>query len=115
MSNWRPLYGAAQDGGFLAMRRAIITTAFIVTIGAVAAGLFASEGDAQETAPQFRVDCWIGMKFGDQPGQLIRGWICERPSVPVAKAEPIAANDGPLKPSEDKEDLATISNESNRR
>jgi hypothetical protein len=57
---------------------------------------------------------WIGMKFGDQPGQLIRGWICERPSVPETKAEPVAATDSPLKPSEDKRmwqrSMATIAN-----
>jgi hypothetical protein len=85
-----------------------ITTALVAAIGIVAIGLFASAGRAQESVSQFRVDCWIGMKFGDQPGQLIRGWICERPSVPESKAEPVAATDSPLKPSEDKEDIATI-------
>ena len=96
------------------MRRAIITTAFIVTIGAVAAGPFASAGEAQEPVPQYRVNCWFGMKFGDQPGQLIRGWICERPSVPATKAEPVAETDSPLKPLEDKEDVATISKSDRR-
>ena len=96
------------------MRTTIITTAFFVTIGAVATGPFASAGEAQESVSQFRVDCWIGMKFGDQPGQLIRGWICERPSVPATKAEPVAETDSPLKPLEDKEDVATISKSDRR-
>jgi hypothetical protein len=89
------------------MRTTIITTAFFVTIGAVATGIFASADKAQESVSQFRVDCWIGMKFGDQPGQLIRGWICERPSIPETKTEPVVAIDSPLKPPRDKEDVAT--------
>jgi hypothetical protein len=105
----------AQKEVLFVMHRAIITAAFIVAIGAIAAGGFASAVGAQEPVSQFRVDCWIGMKFGDQPGQLIRGWICERPSIPATKAEPVAATDSPPKPREDKEDVATTSNESNRR
>jgi hypothetical protein len=89
------------------MRTTIITTAFFVTIGAVATGPFASAGEAQESVSQFRVDCWIGMKFGDQPGQLIRGWICERPSIVETKTEPVVAIDSPLKPPKHKEDVAT--------
>jgi hypothetical protein len=96
------------------MSRKISTTALVAAIGTVAIGLFASAGTAQAPVSQFRVDCWIGMRFGDQPGQLIRGWICERPSVPATKAEPVAATDSPLKPLEDKEDVATISKSDRR-
>jgi hypothetical protein len=97
------------------MRRTIITTASIMAIGAAAVGVFASAVWAQAPLSQFRVDCWIGMKFGDQPGQLIRGWICEGPSIPETKAEPVAAIDSTLDRHEEKEEVATIKNESNRR
>jgi hypothetical protein len=55
------------------MHRAIYTAAFIVAIGAIAAGAFASAVGAQEPASQFSVNCWIGTKFGDQREQLVRG------------------------------------------
>jgi hypothetical protein len=99
--------------GDFSMPRTIISSTFITALSAVAVALFASRGGAQEPVRQFRVDCWIGMKFGDQPGQLIRGWICERPSIPETNTEPVVATDSPLKPPE--EDVATISNGSDRR
>ena len=97
------------------MPRIDITTTFVAAIGAGAVGLFATAGKTQEFVCKFRVDCWIGMKLGDQPGQLIRGWICEGPSIPETKAEPVAAIDSTLDRHEEKEEVATIKNESNRR
>jgi hypothetical protein len=57
-------------------------------------------------AAKSRVDCWIGAKFGDQPGQLIRGWICERRNYPATEALQVSATADPQSPSADK--LATI-------
>ena len=51
-----------------------------------------------------RVDCWIGMKFGDQPGQLIRGWICEPQDRPAVLAAP-----NPQPPFADQQDVAATS------
>ena len=56
-----------------------------------------------DATPSFRVDCWIGMKFGDQPGQLIRGWICERQGRPAVLAAP-----NPQPPFTDQQDVAAI-------
>ena len=83
---------------------------FIAAAGAVAIGLLALPAQAGEgaravvrdvPAGQLFVDCWIGMKWGDQPGQLIRGWICERPFVPAASAPSPRAH-------EEKADVAAI-------
>ena len=52
----------------------------------------------------------FSLRGRDHPGQLIR----ERPSVPATKAEPVAETDSPLKPLEDKEDVATISKSDRR-
>jgi hypothetical protein len=54
-------------------------------------------------AAKSRVDCWIGAKFGDQPGQLIRGWICERQGHPAVLAAP-----NPQPPFADQQDVAAI-------
>jgi hypothetical protein len=59
-------------------------------------------------AAKSRIDCWIGAKFGDQPGQLIRGWICERRNYPATEAFQVSATAEPRSPSADKQDLATI-------
>ena len=56
-----------------------------------------------DAAPSFRVDCWIGMKFGEQPGQLIRRWICEPPGRSAA----VAAST-PQPPFADQQDVAAI-------
>ena len=56
-----------------------------------------------DTTLSVRVDCWIGMKFGDQPGQLIRGWICERQDRPAVAAAP-----NPQPPFADQQDVAAI-------
>lgn len=56
-----------------------------------------------DAAPSFRVDCWIGMKFGEQPGQLIRGWICE----PQGRSAALAASN-PQPPFADQQDVAAI-------
>ena len=56
-----------------------------------------------DAAPSFRVDCWIGMKFGEQPGQLVRGWICEPQGRSAASA---ASNPHP--PFADQQDVAAI-------
>ena len=89
------------------MSRTILAT--IVIAGTIAAvlGLRPSPtlaADARtDAAPSFRVDCWIGMKFGDQPGQLIRGWICERQDRPAVLAAP-----NPQPPFADQQDVASI-------
>jgi len=61
-----------------------------------------------DATPSFRVDCWIGMKFGDQPGQLIRGWICERRPAVLAAPDPQPSSAG-------QQDVAAISAGSHRR
>lgn len=84
------------------MSRTILAT--IVTAGVL--GLQPSPTLAAEArtdaTPPFRVDCWIGMKFGDQAGQLIRGWICER-QRPAVLAAP-----NPQPPFADQQDVAAI-------
>ena len=64
--------------------------AAIVIAGALGLGSSATlAADTSTDATQsFRADCWIGMKFGDQPGQLVRGWICDRQVRPVVLAAP---------------------------
>ena len=74
------------------MSRTILATIVIAVTIASVLGLRPSPAlaaDARTDAtPLFRVDCWIGMKFGDQPGQLIRGWICESQDRPAIFAAP---------------------------
>jgi hypothetical protein len=74
------------------MSRTILAATVIASTIAGVVSLFPSAtlaADAHaDTAPPFQVNCWIGMKFGDQPGQLIRGWICERQDRPAAAAAP---------------------------
>ena len=72
------------------MSRTILATIVIAGTIAGVLGLRPSPalaGDARIDASP-RVDCWIGMKFGDQPGQLIRGWICEPQGRPAVLAAP---------------------------
>jgi len=96
------------------MSRKILAT--IVIAGAIASvvGLRSSAtlaADASTDAtPSFRVDCWIGMKFGDQPGQLIRGWICERQVRPAISAAP-----NPQPPFANQHDVAAIDTGSHHR
>src|SRR5262245_19789675 len=72
------------------MSRTILAS--IVIAGTIAGGLGAQSSptlaaDARTYAARStQVDCWIGTKFGDQPGQLIRGWVCERQDRPAALA-----------------------------
>ena len=74
------------------MSRTILAT--IVIAGTIASASPTLAADARTNGtPPFGVDCWIGMKFGDQPGQLIRGWICERQD---RLAELAASNPQPL-------------------
>jgi hypothetical protein len=96
------------------MTRTLITTNFIAAVGALAVGLLASHARGEEgaravvrdaAARQFFVDCWIGMKWGDQPGQLIRGWICERPAAKTDQHSSAPASPRALK---DVEDVAAI-------
>jgi hypothetical protein len=84
------------------MSRTILAT--IVIAGTIASASPTLAADARTDAtPPFGVDCWIGMKFGDQPGQLIRGWICERQDRP---AELAASN--PQPPFANQRDVAAI-------
>jgi hypothetical protein len=53
----------------------------------------------------FSVNCWVGMKWGDQPGQLIRGWICERPVIAAPKTEQLGDASGAPK---ERDDVAAI-------
>ena len=72
------------------MSRTILATVVIACTIAGVLGVRPSPalaGDALIAATP-RVDCWIGMKFGDQPGQLIRGWICERRPAVLAAPNP---------------------------
>ena len=89
------------------MSRKILATIVIAGTIAGVLGLRSSPtlaADANtDPTPSFRVDCWIGMKFGDQPGQLIRGWICERQVRPVVSAAP-----NPQPPFANQQDVAAI-------
>ena len=85
------------------MSRTILAT--VVIAGTIAGVLVLRPSptlaDARTDATP-RVDCWIGMKFGDQPGQLIRGWICDR--RPAVLAAP-----NPQPPFASQQDVAAIS------
>jgi hypothetical protein len=85
------------------MSRTVLATIVIAsTIAGVLSPALAADARTDATPP-FRVDCWIGMKFGDQPGQLIRGWICERQGRPAVLAAP-----NPQPPFADQQDVAAI-------
>ena len=91
------------------MSRTILAT--LVTAGILGLQLSPTlAADARADATAMRVDCWIGMKFGDQPGQLIRGWICERQGRPAVLAAPT-----PQPPSADQQDVAAINAGSHHR
>ena len=88
------------------MSRTILAT--IVIAGTIAGVLglrpsAALAGDARVDATP-RVACWIGMKFGDQPGQLARGWICEPQGRPAVLAAP-----NPQPPFAGQQDVAAVS------
>jgi hypothetical protein len=106
--------------GDTVMTTTIVRTTFIAAVGALAAGLLASQARGEEgaravvrevAARQF-VDCWIGMKWGDQPGQLIRGWICERPAAKADQHTGVSASPPALT---EKEDVAAIGPDGIRR
>ncbi len=80
------------------MSRTILATVMIAGV----LGLRPSPALAVDATPPLRVDCWIGMKFGDQPGQLIRGWICERRPAVLAAPDPQSSSAG-------QQDVAAIS------
>ena len=82
------------------MSRTILAT---IVIAGTIAGVLSPALAADARADATRVDCWIGMKFGDQPGQLIRGWICERQGRPAVLAAP-----NPQPPFADQQDVAAI-------
>ena len=88
------------------MSRKILATVVIAGTIAGVLGLRSSPAlavDARADAtPPVRVDCWIGVKFGDQPGQLIRGWICERRPAVLAAPDPQSSSAG-------QQDVAAIS------
>ena len=90
------------------MSRTILATVMIAGTIAGVLGLRPSPALAVDATPPFRVDCWIGMKFGDQPGQLIRGWICERRPAVLAAPDPQPSSAG-------QQDVAAISAGSHRR
>ena len=94
------------------MSRTILATIVIAGTIAGVLGLRPSPAlaaDARTDAtPLFRVDCWIGMKFGDQPGQLIRGWICERRPAVLAAPDPQPSSAG-------QQDVAAVSAGSHHR
>ena len=92
------------------MSRTILATVMIAGTIAGVLGLRPSPALAVDATPPFGVDCWIGMKFGDQPGQLIRGWICERQDRPAVLAAP-----NPQPPFADPQNVAAIDAGSNHR
>jgi hypothetical protein len=103
------------------MTRTIVRTTFIAAAGVLAAGLLASQAGAEGLARgavrdvppgQFFVGCWIGMKWSDQPGQLMRGWICERPAAEAHQHSSAPAS--PRAPKE-VEDVAAIGPDGIRR
>jgi hypothetical protein len=70
----------------------------------------ARAADEQEAPTgQFSVDCWIGAKFGNQPGELVRGWICVQSRMPEIRADqPPRAQTDPIAKAEVK-DVASAS------
>ncbi len=36
-----------------------------------------ARAETGEGAPRFHIDCQSGYKFGDHPGEIIRGWTCQ--------------------------------------
>ena len=83
-------------------RTTLATIAIAGVLGLGASPTLAADARTDATPP-LRVDCWIGMKFGDQPSQLIRGWICEREARPTELAAP-----NPQPPFADQRDVAAI-------
>jgi hypothetical protein len=88
------------------MTRTILATLVIAgAMGGVSGLRSATAADAGAVAPQLKVDCWIGMKFGDKPGELIRGWTCHRQDRPAAQ-QALAADTHPVPTG--KSDVAAI-------
>ena len=84
------------------MSRTILAAIMIAGVLGLPSPTLAADARSDAT-PSFRVDCWIGMKFGDQPGELIRGWICERQDRRAISAAP-----NPKLPFADQQDVAAI-------
>ena len=84
------------------MSRTILAAIMMAGVLGVPSPTLAADARSDATPP-VRVDCWIGMKFGDQPGQLVRGWICELQGRPAVLAAP---NSQP--PFAEQQDVAAI-------
>jgi hypothetical protein len=88
------------------------TLASLVIAGAIGGGLNLQPSTAQAadtgTTLRRQIDCWIGMKFGDQPGQLIRGWVCEPRSYPVPEARQASTPADPEWGFPGKQDVAAL-------
>src|SRR5688500_11363471 len=87
-----------------------ISLASLVIAGVIGGSLglqppAAQAADAGATMRR-QIDCWIGMKFGDQPGQLIRGWVCEPRTYLVPEAKQASADPESRLP--DKQDVAAL-------
>jgi hypothetical protein len=71
------------------------TLATLVIAGAIGGALSfqPSPAHAADSGATMRrqLDCWIGAKFGDQPGQLVRGWVCAPRDYLVPDAKQAAA------------------------
>jgi len=90
------------------MMRTTLTN--LVIAGAIGGGLGlqpAVQAAETDTMMRRQLDCWIGAKFGDGPGQLIRGWVCEPRFHPVPEAKQTSA--APELRFPDKQDVAAIS------
>ena len=88
------------------------TLATLVIAGAIGGslGLQPPAAQAADTGATMRrqMDCWIGVKFGDQPGQLIRGWVCEPRTYLVPEAKQASAPADPEWRFADNQDVAAL-------
>jgi hypothetical protein len=76
------------------MMRTTLATLAMASAIAGSLSLQAPAAQAAETGAvsmRRQIDCWIGMKFGEQPGQLIRGWVCEPRDYLVPETKQTAA------------------------
>ena len=99
------------------MHRTLIKATLIAAVGALAVGHLVVDARAEEGASavtrivspgQFFVDCWIGMKWGDQPGQLIRGWTCQQPYIAAPKTGHVSAPSDSPRALTEEADVAAI-------
>jgi len=54
-------------------------------------GAYTAHAETGEGAGRFHIDCQNGYKYGDHPGEIIRGWTCQyhgltEPASPAAQA-----------------------------